>query len=99
MKRITILRRCFLERSHQGGWFNPVQDIKIVIDLTDKKIQSTLKELNKTYRSNFYKIWGDYKVSNNESRKEFIEDYMKYRSYYKNEEIKELSMKILKEIK
>lgn len=45
MKRITILKREFLKRSFQGGWFKPVEDIKILIDVTDKKLDSTLKDL------------------------------------------------------
>lgn len=99
MKRITILRRDFLERSRQGGWFKPVEDIKILIDLTDKKLESTLKDLNKTYRSNFYKVWRDYKVSNNTGREEFIKDYLRIGLYHKWPETENLAIQILQELK
>lgn len=99
MKRITILKREFLERSYQGGWFKPVEDIKILIDVTDKKLDSTLKDLNKTYRSNFYKTFHDYKVTNNKGREEFITDYLKYKTYRQDDKIKELAITILKDIK
>ena len=99
MKRITILRRYFLERSHQGGWFKPVEDVKILTDLTDKKLVATLKELNKTYRSNFYKLCGDYKVSNNAGREAFIKDYLKIGLYHKWPETKNLAIQILQELK
>ena len=50
---------------------------------TDNKLNNILKEINKTYRTNFYEVIGDYKVSNNTGREKFIKDYLNSYNYKK----------------
>ena len=99
MKRITILRRLYLVRSSKGGWFKNAEDYKILIDVTDTKLNNTLKEINKTYRSNFYEVIGDYKVTNNTGREKFIKDYLNWHRHRKDLNIKDLVHKVLDELK
>lgn len=98
MKRITILRRLYSVRSSKGGWFKTAEDYKVLIDTTDTKVNNTLKEINKTYRSNFYEVIGDYKVSNNTGREKFLDDYINFTSYRKQLELKDLARKVLEEL-
>ena len=98
MKRITILRRLYSVRSSKGGWYKTAEDYKILIDVTDTKLNNTLKEINKTYRSNFYEVIGDYKVSNNTGREKFIKDYLNLHRGRKDLKIKDLVHKVLDEI-
>lgn len=98
MKRITILRRLYTVRSSKGGWFKTAEDFKILIDVTDSKLDNILKDINKTYRTNLYEVIGDYKVSNNKGREKFIKDYLNFTSYRKQLEIKELARKVLEEL-
>lgn len=99
MKRIVILSRLYLVRSSKGGWYKTAEDFKVLTDVTDTKLNNTLKEINKTYRSNFYEIIGDYKVSNNTGREKFLDDYINFTSYRKQLEIKDLVHKVLDELK
>lgn len=98
MKRITILMRTYTIRSSKGGWYKTAEDYKILVDVTDTKLNTTLKEINKTYRSNFYEIIGDYKVSNNKGREKFLDDYINFNAYRKQLEIKDLARKVLEEL-
>lgn len=98
MKRITILRRLYTVRSSKGGWFKTAEDFKILIDVTDSKLDNILKDINKTYRTNLYEVIGDYKVSNNTGREKFIDDYINFTSYLKQLEIKDLARKVLEEL-
>lgn len=98
MKRITILRRLYSVRSKKGGWYKTAEDYKVLIDVTDSKLNNILKDINKTYRTNFYEVTGDYKVSNNAGKEKFIEDYINFTSYRKQLEIKDLARKVLEEL-
>lgn len=84
MKRITILRRLYSVRSSKGGWFKTAEDFKILIDVTDSKLDNILKDINKTYRTNLYEVIGD---------------YINFTSYRKQLEIKDLARKVLEELK
>lgn len=99
MKRITILRRLYTVRSSKGGWFKTAEDFKILIDVTDSKLDNILKDINKTYRTNLYEVIGDYKVSNNTGREKFIKDYLDWHRHRKDLDIKDLVHKVLDEIK
>lgn len=98
MKRIVILRRLYSVRSSKGGWFKTAEDYKILVDVTDTKLNNTLKEINKTYRTNFYEVIGDYKVSNNTGREKFLDDYINFTSYRKQSYLKDLARKVLEEL-
>lgn len=98
MKRIVILRRLYSVRSSKGGWYKTAEDFKVLTDVTDSKLESTLKEINKTYRTNLYEVIGDYKVSNNIGREKFLDDYINFTSYRKQLEIKDLARKVLEEL-
>lgn len=98
MKRIVILRRLYSVRSSKGGWFKTAEDYKVLTDVTDSKLDNILKEINKTYRSNFYEVIGDYKVSNNIGREKFLDDYINFNTYRKQLEIKDLARKVLDEL-
>lgn len=98
MKRIVILRRLYSVRSSKGGWYKTAEDYKILIDVTDTKLDNILKEINKTYRTNFYEVIGDYKVSNNAGREKFIKDYLNLHRGRKDLKIKDLVHKVLDEI-
>ena len=98
MKRIVILRRLYSVRSSKGGWYKTAEDYKVLVDVTDTKLDNTLKEINKTYRTNLYEVIGDYKVSNNTGREKFLDDYITYTSYHKQLEIKDLARKVLEEL-
>lgn len=98
MKRITILRRLYSVRSSKGGWYKTAEDYKIIVDVTDSKLNNILKDINKTYRSNFYEVIGDYKVTNNAGREKFLHDYIIFTSYRKQLEIKDLARKVLEEL-
>lgn len=99
MKRIVILRRLYTVRSSKGGWFKTAEDFKILIDVTDSKLDNILKDINKTYRTNLYEVIGDYKVSNNTGREKFIKDYLNWHRHRKDLDIKDLVHKVLDEIK
>lgn len=99
MKRIVILRRIYSIRSSKGGWFKTAEDYEVLIDVTDTKLDNTLKEINKTYRSNFYEVIGDYKVTNNTGREKFIKDYLNLHRHRKDLNIKDLVHKVLDELK
>lgn len=99
MKRITILRRLYTVRSSKGGWFKTAEDFKILIDVTDSKLDNILKDINKTYRTKLYEVIGDYKVSNNTGREKFIKDYLNLHRHRKDLDIKDLVHKVLDEIK
>lgn len=94
MKRIVILKRSYLVRSSKGGWYKTAEDYKILVDVTDSKLNNILKEINKTYRSNFYEVIGDYKVTNNAGREKFIN----FTSYRKQFYLKDLARKVLEEL-
>lgn len=98
MKRITILRRLYSVRSSKGGWFKTAEDFKILVDVTDSKLDNILKELNKTYRTNLYKVIGDYKVNNNKGREKFLYDYINFNTYRKQFYLKDLARKVLDEL-
>ena len=98
MKRIVILRRLYSVRSSKGGWYKTAEDYKILVDVTDIKLDNILKEINKTYRTNFYEVIGDYKVSNNTGREKFLDDYINFNTYRKQLEIKDLARKVLDEL-
>lgn len=98
MKRITILRRLYTVRSSKGGWFKTAEDFKILIDVTDSKLDNILKDINKTYRTNLYEVIGDYKVSNNTGREKFIKDYLNWHRHRKDLDIKDLARKVLEEL-
>lgn len=98
MKRIVILRRLYSVRSSKGGWYKTAEDYKVLIDVTDIKLDNILTEINKTYRTNLYEVIGDYKVSNNKGREKFLDDYINFTSYRKQLEIKDLARKVLEEL-
>lgn len=98
MKRIVILRRLYTVRSSKGGWFKTAEDFKILIDVTDSKLDNILKDINKTYRTNLYEVIGDYKVSNNKGREKFIKDYLNWHRHRKDLDIKDLARKVLEEL-
>lgn len=98
MKRIVILRRLYSVRSSKGGWYKTAEDFKVLTDVTDSKLESTLKEINKTYRTNLYEVIGDYKVSNNTGREKFLDDYINFTSYRKQLELKDLARKVLEDL-
>ena len=98
MKRIVILRRLYSVRSSKGGWYKTAEDYKVLIDVTDSKLNNILKDINKTYRSNFYEVIGDYKVTNNTGREKFLDDYINFNTYRKHLEIKDLARKVLEEL-
>ena len=98
MKRILILKRSYSVRSSKGGWYKTAEDYKVLVDVTDNKLDATLKEINKTYKTNLYYVVGDYKVSNNAGREKFLDDYIIFTSYRKQLEIKDLARKVLEEL-
>lgn len=98
MKRIVILRRLYTIRSSKGGWYKTAEDYKVLIDVTDIKLNNILKDINKTYRTNLYEVIGDYKVSNNAGREKFIKDYLNLHRGRKDLKIKDLVHKVLDEI-
>lgn len=98
MKRIVILKRSYLVRSSKGGWYKTAEDYKVLVDVTDTKLNNILKDINKTYRTNFYEVIGDYKVSNNKGREKFLDDYIIFTSYRKQLEIKDLARRVLEEL-
>lgn len=73
MKRFTILEKYELARG-KGGYFNPITRQEILIDKTDKQIETRLQELNKNARSRFFKVVYDFNLKT----KKGIKDYINY---------------------
>lgn len=71
MKRVIIISRNVLERG-KCGYFNSNKEYEILIDLTDKKINEKIQELNKNKRSRFYEKEVDFNLETIKGKKEFI---------------------------
>lgn len=82
MKRITFLKKDYLERGLKG-YFKEVSDVYILVDSTDNKIKKRLDELNKNAKTRFYEIDGDFKLNTDKGVQEFI--IFIARNYKKNE--------------
>ena len=78
-KRIVILERHFTYRE-KGGWFSQKENIKVIYDLTDIKLNARLDELNKAYHKNFYQITADFNLTTKKGRNDFV----KYSLYLKS---------------
>lgn len=98
MKRIIILKRFYLERSKKGGYFSNKEDIKVLYDITDSKLKSILKEINKTYRSNFYEVTEDFNLKTNKGKVKFIEYYINNTNVEEYKELKSIVIDLIKEM-
>lgn len=100
-KRITILKRDFLERG-KCEYFNRISTIKILYDMTDRQLNNKINDLNKTYRSNFYEIFGDFNLKIKKGQDEFIKffiDNKKIFNCWDLDELKKIVIEIIQEIK
>ena len=100
-KRIVILKRDFLERG-KCNYFNRKSNIKILFDMTDKQLNYKINELNKTYRSNFYEILGDFNTKTKKGQDEFVKffiDNKKIFDCWDLDELKKIVVEIIQEIK
>lgn len=70
LKRVTFLTRDYLER-RQLGYFIAKTETIILINSTDKKINDSLKELNKNKISRLFKVEKDFKLSSKIKLKEY----------------------------
>ncbi len=75
MKRFTILSREVLERG-KGGYYNKTEEKIFLTDMTDKKIEEKLEELNKNKRINFFEISKDFNLKTKQGSKEFVNYYL-----------------------
>ena len=92
MKRIIILKRFYLERSKKGGYF------KVLYDITDSKLKSILKELNKTYRSNFFEVFKDFNLTTNKGKVSLVEYYVNNTKVPEYKELKSIVIDLIKEM-
>ena len=100
-KRITILKRDFLERGKRN-YFNKKSDIKILFDMRDKQLNNKINELNKTYRSNFYEILEDFNTKTKKGQDEFVKffiDYKKIFDCWDLDELKKIVVEIIQKMK
>lgn len=100
-KRIVILKRDFLERG-KCNYFNKISTIKILYNITDKQLNNKINELNKIYRSNFYKIFGDFNLKTKKGQDEFIKffiDNKKIFDCWDLDELKKIVVEIIQKIK
>lgn len=70
LKRVTFLKREFLERK-QKGFYSLKTETIILINSTDNKINNKLKELNKNKISRLFKIEKDFKLTSKPKLKEY----------------------------
>lgn len=70
LKRVTFLKREFLERK-QKGFYSLKSEIIILINSTDTKINNKLNELNKNKISRLFKIEKDFKLTSKPRLKEY----------------------------
>ena len=98
MKRIIILKRFYLERSKKGGYFSNKEDIKVLYDVTDLKLQNILKEINKTYRSNFYEVTEDFNLTTNKGKVRLVEYYVNNTKVPEYKELKSIVIELIKEM-
>ena len=98
MKRIIILRRLYLERSKKGGYFSNKEDIKFLYDITDSKLKSILKELNKTYRSNFFEVFKDFNLKTLKGKVSLVEYYVNNTKVPEYKELKSIVIDLIKEM-
>lgn len=98
MKRIIILKRLYLERSKKGGYFSNKEDIKVLYDTTDSKLKTILKELNKTYRTNFYEVFKDFNLKTQKGKVNFIKYYIENTKVEEYKELKSIVIDLIKEM-
>ena len=87
MKRLTMISRKVLSRG-KGGYFNEVEETIYLTDLTDKKLNEKLEELNTNKRTNFYEIKKDFNLKNKKDKIEFITYYLENSKDYKLQDFK-----------
>ena len=100
-KRITILKRDFLERGKRG-YFSKISTIKILYDMTDKQLNNKIDELNKSYRKNFYEIFGDFNLKTKKGQDEFIKFFVDDKKIFdccNLDKLKKIVIEIIQEIK
>lgn len=70
LTRVTFLKREFLERK-QKGFYSLNNEIVILINSTDKKINNKINELNKNKISRLFKIEKDFRLTSKVKLKEY----------------------------
>ena len=73
MRRYTVLKREYIERGLKGYYKNRTEEVEL-INYTDKKLETKLKELNKNKRTRLFKIDIDIKTTSKKGKA----DYLKY---------------------
>ena len=87
MKRLTMISRKALSRG-KGGYFNEVEELIFLADLTDNQINKKLEELNTNKRTNFYEIKKDFNLKNKKDKIEFITYYLENSKDYRLQDFK-----------
>ena len=97
-KRIVILERHFTYRE-KGGWFSQKENIKILYDLTDIKLNARLDELNKAYHKNFYQITADFNLTTKKRRNYFVnyllDNSRRFKTSWEFQELKDIASNII----
>lgn len=81
IKRLTILKREYLERGKKG-FFKPCVEYIKLYNATDKKIQKELEGANSGKQTRLFEIYRDFKFVNDKQKAEFVkfaaENYKDY---------------------
>lgn len=100
-KRIVILERHFTSRE-KGGWFASKEELRVLFDLTDIKLNEKLDSLNKPYRKNFYSVVGDFNLKTmkgkNEFVKYFLDNFKRFKGTWDFKDLKNIASEIIEEL-
>lgn len=76
IKTLYIFSITELERSSKGGWFKEVTIYKAYANLTSKKAETVLKELNVKKRSRFWSEFKKFDLRKKSDMQEYLECLM-----------------------
>lgn len=76
IKTLYVFYITELERSSKGGWFKEVTTYKAYENITPKKAETILKELNAKKRSRFWKVSESYDFKKKSEMQKYFEHLM-----------------------
>lgn len=102
MKRLTIIKRNYLERG-KAGWYNETSEYEVITDKTDKQVEKYLEEINQRKREHKWVIAYKYDFSKKKDKEAFIQAIPKILDNFKKlysmrDKIKTIAKEIIEEM-
>lgn len=71
MKRVTIIHRYYWKPGRRSGG-SQVYEMKTLHDLTDKKLEEKLTEMNQGFRTSIWTVLHDFKMDKKTDQREYF---------------------------